>query len=67
MQFHDIIKLFLGLFTVKVPIFKVSMILLSKTYIDYSVRWLNSYNNCIHFDVKFDFSEYLNRILVAYL
>lgn len=65
MQFHDIIKLFLGLFTVKVPIFKVSMILLSKTYIDYSVRWINSYNNRIHFDVKFDFSEYLNRILGA--
>lgn len=65
MQFHDIIKLFLGLFTVRVPIFKVSMIQLSKTYKDYSVRWINSYNNRTHFDVKFDFSEYLNRILGA--
>lgn len=65
MQFHDIINHFVGLFTVKVPIFKVSMILLSKTYIDHSVRRLNSYNNRIHFDVKFDFSEYLNRILGA--
>lgn len=65
MQFHDIINHFFGLFTVKVPIFKVSMIQLSKTYKDYSVRWINSYNNRIHFDVKFDFSEYLNRILGA--
>lgn len=65
MQFHDIINHFFGLFTVKVPIFKVSMIQLSKTYKDYSVRRINSYNNRIHFDVKFDFSEYLNRILGA--
>lgn len=65
MQFHDIINHFVGLFTVKVPIFKVSMIQLSKTYKDYSVRWINLYNNRIHFDVKFDFSEYLNRILGA--
>lgn len=39
------------------------MILLLKIYIDYFVRWLNLYNNCIYFDVKFDFFEYLNRIL----